>query len=157
MTCDQLRTQGTVQIIKEWKDGDKDTLWVPNTVLFSGRRALASCLANQVGGNFEFYVSRMIFGDGGTQGGVKRYVNAGRNGLFGVTRVIKPVLANVDASLPTQVIFTSVLKYNDAVGIVLNEMALQMANDDLFSMTTFPDMTKTEDMQITFNWHQNFI
>ena len=39
----------------------------------------------------------------------------------------------------------------------LNEMALQMANGQLYSMTTFPDLNKTEDMQITFNWRLNFI
>jgi hypothetical protein len=67
------------------------------------------------------------------------------------------VLANIDNSIPTQAIFTSVIKFDEAVGVTLNEMALQMANSELYSMTTFPDLNKTADMQITFNWRLNFI
>jgi len=66
-------------------------------------------------------------------------------------------LANSDTSVTAQVIFTSVILFSEGVGLTLNEMALQMANGDLFSMTTFPDLNKTSDMQITFNWRLNFI
>lgn len=157
MIYDQIHPEGKVEIVKEWKDQKREVLWVPNTVLFSGRRALVSCLANQLDGTFSFYISRMIFGDGGTQGEIKRYVNPNRDGLFGVTRLSKPVMSNVDGSVPTQVIFISVIRYEDAVGVTLNEMALQMANERLFSMTTFPNLQKTEDMQITFNWYIAFV
>ena len=68
--------------------------------------------------------------------------------MFGVTRLSKPALSNIDGAMPTQVIFTSVIKYDEVVGVTLNEMALQMANGDLYSMTTFSDLNKTEDMQI---------
>ena len=114
-------------------------------------------LANQLGDTFSFYITRMIFGDGGTVGGVKKYVNSDRNGLFGTTRLSKPVLANIDGTLPTQVIFTSVILYAEAVGVALSEMAIQMSSGDLYSMTTFPDLTKTEEMQIMYNWRLSFI
>ncbi len=140
----------------EYKDGRKEEFNFPNTILKGGRRALALSLANQIGDNFEFYVTRMQFGDGGTFGGVKKFVNADRNGLFGVTRLSKPIIANIDINVPTQVIFTSVITFDEAVGVVLNEMALQMATGDLYSMVTFPDLSKTEEMQITWNWHISY-
>lgn len=157
MIQELIKTKGDVEIITEWRGGKSEILDIPNTILLSGRRALAKTLANSIGDSFEFYVTRMIFGDGGTFGGVKKYVNSNREGLFGVTKISKPALANIDNSVPAQVIFTSVIKFEEAVGLTLNEMALQMANGELYSMTTFPDLNKTEDMQITFNWRLNFI
>jgi hypothetical protein len=157
MITDAIETRGDVEIILSWKDGKKEFLDVRNTVLLTGRRALAKSLANQIGEKFQFNIVRMLFGDGGTTNGVKKFVNAGREGLFGVTRLSKPALSNLDTSVPAQVIFTSVIKFDEAVGVTLNEMALQMANGQLYSMVTFPDLNKTEDMQITFNWRLNFI
>jgi hypothetical protein len=157
MNLEQLLSKGDVEIIKEWKDGRRELADVRNTILLGGRRALSMGLANAIGGSFQFYITHMIFGDGGTTDGVKKFVNSNRNGLFGVTRVSKPVIANLDNTVPAQVIFTSTIRFDEAVGVTLNEMALQMATGDLYSMTTFPDLNKTEDMQITFNWRLNFI
>jgi hypothetical protein len=157
MIDDNIQTFGNIEIIKEWKNGKKDYLNIKNTILHSGRRALALGLANGIGDSFQFYITRMLFGDGGTTGGEKKFVEANRNGLFGVVQLSKPVLANIDNAIATQVILTSVMSYDEAVGITLNEMALMMANQDLYSMTTFPDLNKTEDMQITFNWRISFI
>lgn len=134
-----------------------DTLDFSNIVLKPGRRALALGLANQIGDSFSFYVTRMLFGDGGTVDGVKKYVNSDRNGLFGVTRLSKPVIANIDTDIPTKVIFTSVITYDEGVGTSFSEMALQMSNGDLYSMATFPDLGKTEEMQLVFNWHINYL
>ena len=157
MISEQVRAKGDVEILTEFRDGAAESLYVRNTVLLTGRRALTKCLANDIGSAYQFYITRMLFGDGGTHNGVKKYVNAGREGLFGVTHLSKPVLANIDNYIPTPAIFTSVIKFDEAVGLTLNEMALQMANGQLYSMTTFPDLSKTEDMQITFNWRLNFI
>ena len=153
----EIITSGDVEIIQEWKDGRKNKFDIHNTILLTGRRALCKSLANQIGDSYQFYITRMLFGDGGTQSGVKKYVNAGREGLFGVTRLSKPVISSIDGSIPTQVILTSVIKFDEIIGVTLNEMALQMANGDLYSMTTFADLNKTEDMQITLNWHLNFV
>jgi hypothetical protein len=157
MIIENIQTKGDVEMILSYKDGREEIFDMRNTILLQGRRALAKCLSNQIGDKYQFYITRMIFGDGGTQSGVKKFVNAGRQGLFGVTRLSKPALSNLDNSVPAQVIFTSVIKFDEAVGVTLNEMALQMANGDLYSMITFPDLNKTEDMQITFNWRLNFI
>lgn len=150
-------TRGDVEIVTDWRDGRREVLDVRNTILLTGRRALCKSLANVIGDSYQFYITRMLFGDGGTQSGVKKYVNAGREGLFGVTRLSKPVIANIDGSIPTQAIFTSVISFDEVVGVTLNEMALQMSNGDLYSMTTFADLNKTEDMQLTLNWRLNFV
>jgi hypothetical protein len=152
---DTLKLVGAVQAIIDYKSGERviiDYSEIPNTILRTGRMAVAKSLANKIGNSFSFYATRMLFGDGGTLNGVKKVVNADRNGLFGTTRLSKPILSNIDPNVPTQVIFTSVIAFEDAVGVVLNEMALQMSNGDLYSMTTFPDLTKTSEMQITWNW-----
>lgn len=154
---DQIQLTGDVQRIIEWRDGRIEEFEFRNTILKSGRQALAKVLAGDIGDEFAFYITRMLFGDGGTQGGVKKYVNAGRNGLFGTTRLSKPVISNIDNSVPEQVILTSVIRFDELVGVTINEMATQMANGDLYSMTTFPDLSKTADMQITWNWRFNFV
>ena len=137
MITSQLITLGDIEIIQDWKDGSRNSFDIENTILLTGRRALCNSLANNLGDSYQFYITRMLFGDGGTQDGVKKYVNAGRNGLFGVTRLSKPVIATVDPSIPTQVILTSVITFDEIIGVTLNEMALQMATGDLYSMTTF--------------------
>lgn len=152
-----LKTKGDVQAIIEYKSGEITTIEFPNTVLTTGREALAAGLAHNIGEQFNFYITRMLFGDGGTAGGSVKYVNASRNGLFGVTRASKPVIATVDPNITSQVIFTSVIPFDEANGYALNEMALKMANNNLYSMVTFPDLTKTSQIQITFNWRISFV
>lgn len=151
------RVTGEVDIIAEDINGNKTIYEIKNTILLNGRMVMSKVLANDIGETFQYYVSRMIFGDGGTIDGVKKYVNANREGLFGVTRLSKPVLSNLDTSVPAQVIFTSVIKFDEAVGISLNEMALQLANGTLYSMTTFPDLNKTSELQLTLNWRINML
>jgi hypothetical protein len=148
---------GHVQAIIDYKSGERAVIEFPNTILRTGRNALAASLANDVGGQFNFYISRMLFGDGGTAGGVVKFVDTARNGLFGITRANKPVIAQVDPNIPSQVIFTSVVAYSEANGYTLNEMALQMNTGDFYSMVTFPDLTKTDQMQITWNWRLSFV
>lgn len=154
---DNIESQGEIEMIIDYKDGRQEKTRFRNTVVRNGRLALAKMLTNEIGDKFSFFIIRMLFGDGGTQNGVKKFVNTDRNGLFGVTRLSKPIIASRDDVVKTQASFTSVITYDEAVGIVLNEMALQMFNEDLFCMSTFPDLNKTSEMQITFNWQLNFI
>lgn len=153
-----IKPIGEVERIIEYSDGSpKEVKYFRNTILKNGRIALAKSLANDIGGSYAFYISKMIFGTGGTSGGAERFVNADRNALFcGIppANCIKPVIASTDV---TQVIFTSVLTFEDAIGLILNEMALMMANEQLYSMVTFPDFTKTGAMQVTWNWRLNFV
>jgi hypothetical protein len=143
--------KGEVEIIIDSEDGCQQMI-VTNAVLKKGREALAASLANDIGDSYNFYISRMLFGDGGTTGGVPKFVDAERNGLFGITRASKSVASTVDPNNLSQVVFTSVLAFTEANGYTLNEMALQMNNEDLYSMATFADLNKTSSIQITFNW-----
>lgn len=139
-----------------------------NTILKKGKEALAATLANSTislsgtdGGPSDrnsFYISRMIFGNGGTDDSNNtKPVPEARYSLYGTKILTKPVIASVDPKIRTEVIFTSVVSYSEGNGSVLNEMALQMANGELYSMVTFPNLTKTEQIQITWNWRINFI
>jgi len=152
-----LKPCGFVQVIIDYESGERKIVEFQNTILTRGREALASCLARDVGDGFNFYVNRMLFGDGGTADGSTKFVATSRNGLFGITQASKPVIASVDPNIPSQVIFTSVIAFSEANGAVLNEMALKLATGNLYSMVTFPDLTKTAQMQITFNWRLSFV
>lgn len=154
---DGLKPCGFVQRIIEYKSGEKDVIEFPNTVLIAGRQALAATLANYPFNENNYYITTMLFGGNGTDGSTTKIVYSDRNGLFGATIAAKSVVATIDQSVPTQAIFTAVLAYSEANGETLNEMALQMANEDLYSMVTFPDLTKTSQMQITWNWRLSFV
>ena len=154
---ENVKCKGEVQVLIEFLDGSNDKIEFRNTILQTGREALAMSLANKVGNDFDFFINRMLFGDGGTTGGAPRVVSPERNGLFGTTRISKPVVANIDANNGSQVIFTSVVTFDEGNGFTLNEMALQLHTGDLYSMATFPGITKTAQMQITWNWRLSFI
>ena len=138
---------------------------IKNTILRKGKEALAATLANSTislatgepSERNSFNISRMIFGDGGVVDNNTQQVSDFRTSLFGTKRISKPVISSIDPKIRTEVIFTSVISYGEANGLVLNEMALQMANDELYSMVTFPNLTKTAQIQITWNWRINFI
>ncbi len=152
MINDIVTCKGEVEGVIDYLDGKQEIIQFKNTVLRKGREALAAGMANEIGDTFDFYVSRMLFGDGGTNGGSTKFVNTNRNGLFGITRANKPVISSIDPDLPSKVIFTSVLTFDDANGYALNEMALQLNSGNLYSMATFADISKTAQMQITWNW-----
>jgi len=152
-----LECRGDVEVNIEFLDGSKKNIEFRNTILTNGREALARSLANMIGSDFDFFISRMIFGDGGSTGGIPKVVKPERDGLFGSARVVKPVVANIDVNNGSQVIFTSVVSFGEGNGYTLNEMALQMQNGELYSMATFPGISKTPEMQITWRWRLSFI
>jgi phage-related tail fiber protein len=154
---DLFTCKGTIKGTIEYKNGEKETINFSNAILRTGRAALALALSNRIGNDFDFFISKMIFGDGGTNGGVPKQVGDERNGLFGSARVVRPVISNIDPNNETQVIFTSVIPFDEGNGFELNEMALQLNNGDLYSMATFPGISKTSEMQITWNWRLSFI
>lgn len=150
--------KGQIEAIFDYEDGKQIIHRFDNTVLNAGRSALAKSLANDYGNIYQFYVDNMLFGDGGTSGtGVPYSVNAERTGLFGTTIERKGIISNVDANIPTQAVFTSVLKFDEANGNAINEIALEMNNDELYSLATFAGFNKTSSMQVTFNWRLSFI
>lgn len=156
MKIDEIKPKGQIEIVIEDTNGNVETKVYNNTVLVTGRNALASVLANQIGDSFTFYIDRMLYGSNGVDSGVPKFVSTSRNGLFGATAANKPVIATIDPTITSQVTFTSVLSFEDA-NVTLNEIALQMNNEDLYSMATFPDLTKTDSVQITFNWRISFV
>jgi len=157
MVNETIKTSGDVEVIIEYRNGSKEIIRFPNTILRLGREALAKSLANDIGDGFNFYISRMLFGDNGTTSGSPKFVDTARNGLFGVTRANKPVISSVDTNVQGRVVFTSVLAFEEANGFTLSEMAIQMNTSDLYSMVTFGGITKTSEMQITWNWSLNFV
>lgn len=157
---DVTKPLGGIIALIEYKDRHKapELLRFPNVVLNKGKTTLASFLAGQLPSK-NIFVKNMLFGDGGFdyQQSTKRAVDSERNSLFGITRVSKPVTAQLDPMVPTQAIFTAVITFEEANGHTLNEMALQLSDDNLFSMATFPDLGKTNQMQITWNWRLSFV
>ena len=155
MISSELHPVGTVKITIT--DGDGllvKEITVQNQVLKKGRAMLAALLGNQTDGSLGF-ISRMLFGSGGTSGGTLKSISAERNGLFSQV-FSKGVISNIDPLDPTQVVFTAILGAGDANGTI-NEMALQLGTGDLYSMATFGDINKTSQMQITFNWNISFV
>lgn len=157
MISDNTKSQGNIEMIITHANGQKEKHAFANAVLHYGREALASVLANNIGDEFNFNINRMLFGDGGTSDGVPKFVNSDRDGLYGVTRANKNVIATIDPAIPSQVVFTSVLGFDEANGTTINEMALRMANGHLYSMATFPDQNKTSSIQITWTWRISFV
>ena len=165
----QIKTTGDISAIIEYDNGKKYTIEFPNTVLVTGRSALAQMLTNTLGfcptttgsstNNLvpSLYINAILFGTNGVDGNTPRVVSPARTTLYGPTVANKPVNAYVNQSVSTQAIFSSTLLYTDAVNDKLSEMALQMTNGSLYSMVTFPPIDKTAQMQITFNWTLNFV
>lgn len=152
-----LQTRGDVECIIDYLDGRQERTEYVNTVLNGGKSNLAKSLAGDIGSAFLYYVCKMQFGGGGTVGGVPRYVEASRNGLFGAVLIRKNTTATIDPLTPTTVVFTAILAFGDLVGQTINEMGLEMADANLYSMVTFGDITKTSSMQVTWNWKLSFI
>ena len=155
---DPTRTRGDVFRLIEYKDGRKEMAAFRNTVLDNGKMALTASLANQYVDKYNFYVQSMIFGDGGVVDGGEQFIASGRNSLFGTTRSQLFVSPVIDNTVPSQVIFVAVMGFDDnANGYSLSEMALQMANGQLYSMVVFPILQKTPLMQITWSWSCQFL
>ena len=114
--------------------------------------------------DFDFFISKMIFGDTGANSGVPKQVLDSMDSLFGPAVSVRPVIANIDPNNETQVVFTAVIPFDDiSNNKTINEMALKLngapggSGDGLYSMATFAGISKTTQMQITWNWRLSFI
>lgn len=154
---DDIKSSGSCEIIIDYCDGKREVIVHHNKVLRDGRIALAKTLGNSFGSAFEYFITGISFGNGGTVGGAPRVIDDTRSGLFSAVLTTKAVITSIDSATPTQVTFTSVLTYSELVGEIINEMALKFRSGDYFSMVTFGDITKTIDMQITFNWRISLV
>jgi len=154
---DVISAKGTIKVIITHLDGKTEEINFNNQILTLGKQAMTSSLANNIGGFFNFYINRMIFGNSGTVGGVPRVVDASRTGLFGPTLISKSIVSSVDATTGTNLTLTAVIAFSELVGSVINEMAILTADGNAFSMATFGDLTKSSTTQLTFNWQLSFI
>jgi hypothetical protein len=154
---EQIKAKGDVEIIIDYVNGKKDTLLIKNAILKRSKEASVKGLVNQIGGEWSFYIEKMIFGTNGRSMGVPKVVEDSRNGLFGPTLLSKNISAIVNPNISTQAIFTTVVTSSEGNGNTIDELALQMKNGDLYSMTTFGGISKTSSMQITFNWRLSFV
>ena len=158
--CDQeseVTSRGDVEIVIEYDDGRKESHEMCNTILQTGKVALAKMLTNDVEDPFDFYINSMVFGTNGATGGTPKYVDESRSGLFGTTLLTKNIISSRDDAAPTTAILTSVVTFDEGNGNTLNEMALKMKSADFYSMITFPDLNKTSTMQLTINWRISFL
>lgn len=154
---DAVRQYGEVEITIDHKTGKQESFLVKNAILTNAKNANASALCNDIGQTFQFYISNMIFGTNGTLGGAPKVVEASRNGLFGSTLVNKQVMSTVNPQALNQAIFTAVMGFDEGNGSIINEMALVMKNDELYSMVTLGGISKDSSIQITFNWKISFV
>ena len=148
---DILKIRGDLQIIKE-ENGEIEIIDGLNTVLMAGKSAVVRSLGYDIGGSFQYYIDKMLFGDGGEESGVPKHVPSSTTALFGETRANVSTAASFSPDAENQVTFTTVLTTSHANGHTLNEAALEMANGALFSMITFGGIAKTASMTLTFNW-----
>jgi len=147
-----IKNKGAVEIIIDYCNGAREILNYNNTLLQKGKIAQAKSLTNDVADPYDFYIDQMVFGTNGTSGGTAKFVDDSREGLFGTTLLSKSIVSSIDTSAPTTAILTAVVASDEGVGSAINEMALKMKSGDLYSMLTFPDLNKTDTMQLTFNW-----
>jgi hypothetical protein len=147
-----LTPKGCVKCVIDSLDGSREVRHYNNIVLNGGKAAIVKSLAGDIGSAFTYYVCKMIFGNNGTSGGVPRFVDTTRSGLFGSSLLKKNTTSVINDNSPTSVIFVSILTFSDLVGQTINEMGLEMSDGTLYSMVTFGDINKTSSQQITFNW-----
>lgn len=151
---DLIRPKGFIQAKITCKDtGSSNIIKFNNQVLNNGKKFLATCLLDGP----KPHITHMLFGDGGTFNGEPKEVPPTQDKLYGITRVKKSVIAQVDPEVPTQVIFSVIIDENEGNDFPLNEMGLELSDGSLYSLSTFADLNKTDQMEITWSWFILFI
>lgn len=153
MLTEQIAIKGYVVRKITYRDGSVKCDSFSNTVLATARIAGAVTLVNKE----PLYITHMLFGDGGCEKQQVKPVVSNQEWLYGVTRAKKEIVAQVNPEMPTEAIFTAALDYEDANGFNINEMGLLANTGQLYCMATFPDMGKTENLKIDFDWHVIFV
>jgi hypothetical protein len=151
---DLVKSRGYIQAKIKYTDGRIEVIQFDNTILDSGKEYLARCLLEEYP---KLSIQYMIFGDGGTQNGEPKEISPMQESLFGVTRVKKTVVAQVDPEMSKQVIFSVVIGEDEGNNFSLNEMALVLSDGTLFNLSTFSDLNKTDQMEIAWSWFVCFV
>lgn len=152
---DLIKPKGFIEARITHKDtGRTEILRFNNSILSAGKEYLAGCLLQD---SPRKYVSHILFGDSGTTNGVPKEISPSQDKLFGVTRIKKPVIAQLDPEMPTQVIFSVIVTDNEGNDFPLNEMGLELSDGTLFNLSTFADLNKTDQMEIAWSWLVCFV
>jgi len=152
---DKILVRGHIIGKIRYLNGSVEHFDFPNTVLNCAKVRMADFLINE--SPKPIHITHVLFGDGAFEAGEKKEPSPTRTSLFGIVRANKKVVRQVDPEIPTQLIFSITLENEDANGHVLNEMALQMNDGELFSISTFPNLTKTDDFAVDWLWIVNFV
>jgi len=146
---DVIKPKGFIEAKIRYKNTNKiKIIRFNNQVLNGGKEFLAKQLLE---GSPNLHIAYMLFGDGGTIGGQPKEISPSQDKLNGVTRIKKPVVAQSDSELP-QVIFSVIVEDNEGNDSPLNEMGLELSDGTLFSLSTFADLNKTDQMEISWSW-----
>lgn len=152
---DSVKSKGYIRARITYKDtGRVENLQFDNIILNQGKEYLARCLLEE---HPKLPIKFMLFGDGGTADGQPKEISPIQQGLHGVTRIKKQVVAQVDPEMPTQIIFTVIVGEEEGNNHALNEMGLQLSDGTLFNLSTFSDLNKTDQMEIVWSWFVCFV
>jgi hypothetical protein len=152
---DVIKPKGFIRAkIRFINTGETRIIEFHNMVLNGGKEFLAKCLLE----GSKPIIANILFGDGGTEdNGQPKEVSPSRDKLHGITRIKKSVIAQVDPETPTQVIFSIVVDENEGNEHPLNEMGLELSDGTLFSLSTFSNLNKTDQMEISYWWFVSFV
>lgn len=152
---DVIKPKGFIKAkIKFKTTGETKTIEFHNMVLNGGKEFLAKCLLE----GSKPVIGNILFGDGGAEdNGQPKEVSPSRDKLHGVTRVKKPVVGQIDPETPTQVIFSVVINEEEGNEFPLNEMGLELSDGTLFSLSTFANLNKDDQMEISYWWFVSFV
>jgi hypothetical protein len=127
-----------------------------NQLLNPGRRFLLSNLIPRPSSS-PIFIKSILFADGGTHNNEVRMVEPEMEHPFGVIRMRKEVISQVNPEVPTEALFSVTVGENEGNDFTLNEMGLELSNGDLFSLATFPDFNKTSQMALDWSWSVCFV
>jgi hypothetical protein len=152
---DHIVPKGYIQARIKHKNKGIETLTFKNQVLNTGKIFLAKCLLEEY--KDTVHIANMLFGDGGTQNGTPKEVSPSAQNLNGVTRIKKPVVAQINPDSPMEAIFVVIISEDEGNDFITNEMGLELSDGSLFSLSTFADLNKTDQMEITWSWNISFL
>jgi hypothetical protein len=66
------------------------------------------------------------------------------------------VVSQIDPESPIA-IFTVIIGEEEGNDFTINEMGLELSDESLFSLSTFADFNKTDQMEITWSWNISFL
>lgn len=145
--------KGNINLKIEYSDGKEEFISFENSALKKGRISVAKSMIKD---EPKSYITHVIFGDGGTENGKKKTVTSDLNNLFGTTRVVKPVIAQIDPDNQNRIILITAIEKDEGNNYTINEMAIKLNTDELISMATFKDINKNNTMRLAWTWILTF-